>query len=53
MLGQTLSRYEVEYDRTVSRNLVGRLQCVKSDTLFETAIIPPQLRFFDLGEILG
>ena len=26
---------------------------MKSHTLFESSIVPPQLRLFDLGEVLG
>jgi hypothetical protein len=32
---------------------VGRLRSVKDYTLFETSIVVPQLRLFDLGEALG
>ncbi len=51
--GEALSRYEVECDPPVGVSSVGRLRGVRGHTLFETSIIPPQLRLFDLGEALG
>ena len=51
--GEALSRYEVECDPAVGAGSVGRLRGVKSHTLFESSIIVPQLRLFDLGEALG
>ncbi len=32
---------------------VGRLRSVKGHTLYETSFTLPQLRFFDLAEVLG
>ncbi len=32
---------------------VGRLRRVKAHALFETSVVVPQLRLFDLGEALG
>jgi len=51
--GEALSRYEVECDPATGVGSVGRLRGVKSHTLFETTIMPPQLRLFDLSEVLG
>jgi len=51
--GEALSRYEVECDPATGVSSVGRLRRVKSHTLFATTIVPPQLRLFDLGEVLG
>jgi len=51
--GEALSRYEVECDPAAGVSSVGRLRRVKSHTLFATTIVPPQLRLFDLGEVLG
>jgi putative transposase len=51
--GEALSRYEVECDLPAGVSSVGRLRAVKGHTLFETSIILPQLRLFDLGEALG
>jgi putative transposase len=51
--GEALSRYEVECDPATSVGAVGRLRRVKGHTFFETSIILPQLRLFDLGEVLG
>jgi hypothetical protein len=51
--GEALSRYEVECEPATGVRAVGRLRKVKGHTLFETAIISPQLRLFDLGEVLG
>lgn len=51
--GEALSRYEVECDPAVGVGTVGRLRRVKGHTLFETSVVVPQLRLFDLGEVLG
>jgi hypothetical protein len=51
--GEPLSRYEVECDPTSGVGSVGRLRTVKGHTLFETSIIVPQLRLFDLDDVLG
>jgi hypothetical protein len=51
--GEALSRYEVECEPAAGVRAVGRLRQVKGHTLFETSIVLPQLRLFDLGEILG
>lgn len=51
--GEALSRYEVECDPTVGVSSVGRLRGVKSHTLFESSVMPPQLKLFDLAEVLG
>jgi hypothetical protein len=51
--GEMLSRYEVECEPATGVTAVGRLRRVKSHTLFETTIVPPQLRLFDLSEVLG
>ncbi len=51
--GETLSRYEVECDPAAGVGAVSRLRRVKSHTLFETSVVVPQLRLFDLGEVLG
>ena len=51
--GDALSRYEVECDPAVGVGAVGRLRRVKAHSLFETSIVLPQLRLFDLGEALG
>jgi len=51
--GEALSRYEVECDPATGVSSVGRLREVKRHTLFETSVILPQLRLFDLGEVLG
>jgi hypothetical protein len=32
---------------------VGKLRRVKGHTLYETSIVMPQPRLFDLGEVLG
>lgn len=51
--GEALSRYEVECDPATSVSCVGRLREVKGHTLLETSIIAPQLKLFELDEILG
>jgi len=51
--GEALCRYEVECDPASGVSSVGRLRSVKAHTLFETSIIVPQPRLFDLGEVLG
>lgn len=51
--GEALSRYTVECEPATGVTAVGRLRRVKSHTLFETTIVPLQLRLFDLGEALG
>ena len=51
--GEALSRYEVECAPAAGASAVGRLRKVKSHTLLENSVAPPQLRLFDLGEILG
>ncbi|MEJ7817012.1 MAG: hypothetical protein WKF53_17715, partial [Rubrobacter sp.] len=51
--GEALSRYEVECEPATGTGAVGRLRKVKGHTLFETTIVPLQLRLFDLGEALG
>ena len=51
--GEALSRYEVECEPAAGVRAVGRLRGVKGHTLFETSIVVPQLRLFDLGEVLG
>ena len=51
--GEVLSRYEVECEPATSMGTVGRLRKVKGHTLFESSIISPQLRLFDLNEVLG
>jgi hypothetical protein len=51
--GEALSRYEVECEPATGTGAVGRLRRIRSHTLFETTIISPQLRLFDLGEVLG
>jgi putative transposase len=51
--GEALSRYEVECDPAAGVGAVGRLRRVKGHTLFETSIIVPQLRLFNLAEVLG
>lgn len=51
--GEALCRYMVECEPATGGAAVGRLRRVKSHTLFETTIVPPQLRLFDLGEVLG
>ncbi len=51
--GQALSRYEVECDPARGAVAVGRLRGVKSHALFESSIVAPQLKLFDLAEILG
>lgn len=51
--GEALSRYEVECDPAAGFGAVGRLRRVKDHTLFETSVVVPQLRLFDLAEVLG
>ncbi|HZB09723.1 MAG TPA: hypothetical protein VE525_11505 [Rubrobacter sp.] len=51
--GEGLSRYEIECDPATGVSSAGRLRKVKSHTLFGTSITVPQLRLFDLGEVLG
>jgi hypothetical protein len=51
--GEALSRYEVECEPAAGVRAVGRLRGVKGHTLFETSIVVPQLRLFNLGEVLG
>lgn len=51
--GEALSRYEVECEPASGVTAVGRLRRVKGHTLFETTIVPSQLRLFDLSEVLG
>lgn len=51
--GQPLSRYEVEYNPTVSPNFVGRLRSVKSPAFFETFVGLAQPKLFGLDEALG
>jgi putative transposase len=51
--GEALSCYEVECEPATGVSSVGRLRKVKSHTLFEISIVVPQLRLFDLGEVLG
>lgn len=51
--GEALSRYEVECDPAAGVSSVGRLRRVKGHALFETSMILPQLRLFNLGEALG
>jgi transposase len=51
--GEALSRYEVECEPATGVSAVGRLQRVKGHTLFENSVVAPQLRLFDLGEVLG
>ncbi len=51
--GEPLSRYEVECDPATGVGSVGRLRRVKGHTLFETSVVLPQLRLFDLSEALG
>jgi hypothetical protein len=51
--GETLSRYKVECDPASGSSSLGRLQKVNGHTLFETSFVVPQLRLFDLGEVLG
>lgn len=51
--GESLSRYEVECEPAAGVAAIGRLRRIKGHTLFETSIVPPQLRLFDLGEALG
>jgi transposase InsO family protein len=51
--GEALCRYEVECEPAGGVSSVGRLRSVKDYTLFETSIVVPQLRLFDLGEALG
>jgi hypothetical protein len=51
--GEPLSRYEVECEPATGVGSVGRLRRVKGHTLFETSIILPQLRLFELDEVLG
>lgn len=51
--GEALSRYEVECDPAIGTGAVGRLRRVKGHTLFENSVVRPQLRLFDLGEVLG
>ena len=51
--GETLSRYEVECDPASGVGSVGRLRSVKGHALYETSVTLPQLRLFDLAEVLG
>jgi putative transposase len=51
--GEALSRYEVECEPAVGAHSVGKLRRVKGHTLYETSIVLPQPRLFDLGEVLG
>jgi hypothetical protein len=51
--GEALSRYEVECDPASGVGPVGRLRRVKGHTSFETSVVVPQLRLFDLAEVLG
>lgn len=51
--GEELCRYTVECESATGVAAVGRLRRIKSHTLFETTIVPFQLRLFDLGEVLG
>ncbi len=51
--GQALSRYEVECDPARGVGPVGKVRRVKSHALFEHSIVVPQLKLFDLAEILG
>ena len=51
--GESLSRYEVECEPVADASSVGRLRRVKSHTLFESSIVLPQSKLFDLGEVLG
>jgi transposase InsO family protein len=51
--GEALSCYEVECEPPTGVSSVGRLRKVKSHTLFEISIVLPQLRRFDLDEVLG
>ena len=51
--GEALSRYNVECDPANGVSSVGRLRRVKGYTLFESSVAVPQLRLFDLGEVLG
>lgn len=50
---ESLSRYKVECDPVAGSSSLDRLQRVKGHMLFETSIILPQPRLFDLGEVLG
>lgn len=34
-------------------NAVGRLRRINDHTLFETSFVSPQLRLFEVGEVLG
>jgi hypothetical protein len=51
--GEALSRYEVECESATGVGPVGRLRRVKGHTLFETSVVLPQPKLFDLGEVLG
>ena len=51
--GEALSRYEVECDPATGVGPVGRLRRVKGHTPYDTSVTLPQLRLFDLEEILG
>jgi hypothetical protein len=51
--GEALSRYEVECDPASGVGSVVRLRRVKGHTLFETSVVLPQPRLFDLNEALG
>jgi hypothetical protein len=51
--GETLSHYEVECDPATGTGAVGRLRRVKGHSLYETSFVVPQLRLFDLAEVLG
>jgi transposase InsO family protein len=51
--GKALSRYEVECEPAAGVGSVGRLRRVKGHTLFDTSIVLPQPRLFDLDEALG
>jgi hypothetical protein len=51
--GETLRSYEVECEPETGVDSVGRLRRVKSHTMFESTIMPTQLRLFHLGQVLG
>jgi len=51
--GEALSRYEVDYDAAGGKSSYGKLQEVKSPTLFETSLTLDQLKLFSLAEVLG
>src|SRR5215210_6983498 len=44
---------QVECEPAVGAHSVGKLRRVKGHTLYETSIVMPQPRLFDLGEVLG